>query len=98
MTSRGPSRQPTRPQGNRTRIAEPVAPPPAPHGMMSDDSGPVITLEPPAEPIEPANFTGERNPRNSQRFGTIGGTPTGTIDEDAIDIPTFLRPQTHTPG
>ena len=99
MAFRGPSRHQTLPQGvMRTRVAEPVAPAPqpAPHVMTADDSGPVITLEPPAEPVEPANFTGERNPRSAQRFGTI--TSPGGIDEDEIDIPTFLRRQTHTPG
>src|SRR5262245_6591775 len=77
--------------GMRSRVAEPLQPPAPPPPMLSDDSGPVITLEPPSEPVEPANFTGDRNPRTATRFGTIGGT----VDEDEIDIPTFLRRQTH---
>jgi cell division protein FtsZ len=93
MSFRGP-RHPTLPLGARTRIAEPMtlaAPPPPPPMMMNDDSGPVITLEPPVEPVEPANFTGERGPRGGQQ--RFGSGP--VLDEDEIDIPTFLRRQTH---
>jgi hypothetical protein len=96
---------PMRPSPPQRRVAEPMAPTPV---IPSDDSGPVITLEPPHEAIEPVGFAdvvdrrpvdpnapgGPRGPRVTQRYGTINNA----VDENEIDIPTFLRRQGQLPN
>src|SRR5215813_12643007 len=52
LRSARPMQQPAQ-FGIRWRVAEPIAPTPPVPQMVADDSGPVITLEPPSEPVEP---------------------------------------------